>query len=169
MHGVQRPAKIVNYRSMGATPLILGLGLTVGTVAALGLTLVASVRRRRQLHGDAADARLHGAPAESERGLAIKRRRGDRAGGRGAARDRRREVPVGSLRHQHLRRARPTVPALAIVAIALGALGVGNLVAAIAGPASRPVRRRRRCMRTESDTRHKASAMDRDDRFGWCP
>ena len=45
---VQRPAEIVNYRSMGSTPLILGLGLTAGAVAALGLTLVASVRRRRR-------------------------------------------------------------------------------------------------------------------------
>ena len=46
--GVQRPAEIVNYRSMGSTPLVLGLGLTVGALAALGLTLVASVRRRRR-------------------------------------------------------------------------------------------------------------------------
>ena len=59
------------------------------------------------LHGHVADARLHGPPATGERGLAIQRRRGDRARGRGAARDRRREVPVGSLRHQHLRRAQP--------------------------------------------------------------
>ena len=48
VYGVQRPAEIVNYRSMGATPLILGLGLTAGAVTALGLTLVASVRRRRR-------------------------------------------------------------------------------------------------------------------------
>jgi putative ABC transport system permease protein len=46
--GVQRPAEIVNYRSMGATPAILGIGLAAGAVAALGLTLVASVRRRRR-------------------------------------------------------------------------------------------------------------------------
>ncbi|HEY6426830.1 MAG TPA: FtsX-like permease family protein, partial [Acidimicrobiales bacterium] len=46
--GVQRPAEIVNYRSMGATPAILGLALAGGAVAALGLTLVASVRRRRR-------------------------------------------------------------------------------------------------------------------------
>jgi putative ABC transport system permease protein len=44
----QRPAEIVSYRSMGVTPLILGLGLTAGAVTALGLTLVASVRRRRR-------------------------------------------------------------------------------------------------------------------------
>jgi hypothetical protein len=44
----QRPAEIVNYRSMGAMPSVLAGGLAVGAVAALGLTLVASVRRRRR-------------------------------------------------------------------------------------------------------------------------
>jgi hypothetical protein len=43
-----RPAEIVNYRSMGTTPSILGGGLVIGAVAALGLTLLASVRRRRR-------------------------------------------------------------------------------------------------------------------------
>ena len=46
--GPQRPAEIVNYRSMGTTPGLLAGGLAVGAVAALGLTLVASVRRRRR-------------------------------------------------------------------------------------------------------------------------
>ena len=45
---VQRPAEIVNYRSMGAMPAILASGLAAGAVAGLGLTLVASVRRRRR-------------------------------------------------------------------------------------------------------------------------
>ena len=45
---VQRPAEIVNYRSMGTVPTILAGGVAAGTVAALGLTLVASVRRRRR-------------------------------------------------------------------------------------------------------------------------
>jgi hypothetical protein len=44
----QRPAEIVNYRSMGAMPVILAGGLAAGAVAALGFTLVASVRRRRR-------------------------------------------------------------------------------------------------------------------------
>ncbi len=44
---VQRPAQIVNYRSMGLTPLLLAIGLAAGATIALGLTLVASVRRRR--------------------------------------------------------------------------------------------------------------------------
>jgi hypothetical protein len=46
--GVQRPAQIVNYRSIGSTPVILAVGLAAGAIAALGLTLAASVRRRRR-------------------------------------------------------------------------------------------------------------------------
>jgi len=45
---VQRPAEIVNYRTMGSTPAFLGVGLAAGAVVALGLTLIASVRRRRR-------------------------------------------------------------------------------------------------------------------------
>ncbi len=44
---VQRPAEIVNYRSMGDTPAYLGAALAAGAVVALGLTLMTSVRRRR--------------------------------------------------------------------------------------------------------------------------
>lgn len=46
--GVQRPAQIVNYRTIGSTPLVLAVGLALGAVVALGLTLGASVRRRRR-------------------------------------------------------------------------------------------------------------------------
>jgi hypothetical protein len=46
--GVQHPAEIVNYRSIGATPALLASGLALGAVVALGLALVASVRRRRR-------------------------------------------------------------------------------------------------------------------------
>jgi hypothetical protein len=45
---VQRPAEIVNYQSTGATPAVLATGLAAGALAALGLTLAASVRRRRR-------------------------------------------------------------------------------------------------------------------------
>jgi hypothetical protein len=43
---VQYPAEIENYRVMGATPVILALGLALGAIVALGLSLIASVRRR---------------------------------------------------------------------------------------------------------------------------
>ena len=45
---ILRPAEIVNYRSLGTTPAVLGGALAAGAVAALSLTLVASVRRRRR-------------------------------------------------------------------------------------------------------------------------
>ena len=45
---VQRPAQIINYGSLGTTPLLLGAALGVGAAAALGITLVTSVRRRRR-------------------------------------------------------------------------------------------------------------------------
>ncbi len=45
---VQRPAEIVNYQSTGATPALLASGLAAGAIVALGLTLAASVRRRRR-------------------------------------------------------------------------------------------------------------------------
>ena len=131
--GVERPAEIVNYHSMGATPLILGLGLTVGAVTALGLTLVASVRRRRR---SMAMLRTLGFTGRQLRasvawqssvavviGLVI-------------------GVPLGIVAGRFLWDLfatniyvvpSPTVPALAIVAIAFGALVLGNLVAAIPG------------------------------------
>ena len=45
---VQYPAEIENYQSIGATPALLAAGLAAGAVIALGLTLMASVRRRRR-------------------------------------------------------------------------------------------------------------------------
>jgi hypothetical protein len=45
---VQYPAEIENYRSIGVTPVLLAAGLAAGAVVALGLTLTASVRRRRR-------------------------------------------------------------------------------------------------------------------------
>ena len=46
--GALRPAQIVNYRTIGSTPVILAVGLAAGAIIALGLTLAASVRRRRR-------------------------------------------------------------------------------------------------------------------------
>jgi hypothetical protein len=45
---VLRPAEIADYRAVGATPSILAGILAVGAMGGLGLTLVASVRRRRR-------------------------------------------------------------------------------------------------------------------------
>lgn len=45
---VLRPAEIINYRSMSATPTLLALALCVGAVIALTMTLLSSVRRRRR-------------------------------------------------------------------------------------------------------------------------
>jgi hypothetical protein len=46
--GVQRPAEIVNYGTIGAAPAILASALALGAIVALALTLVALVRRRRR-------------------------------------------------------------------------------------------------------------------------
>jgi hypothetical protein len=43
----QKPAEILSYQSLGTTPILLSGALAVGAIVALGLTLVASVRRRR--------------------------------------------------------------------------------------------------------------------------
>jgi hypothetical protein len=45
---VQRPAQIVNYRSASGPAIILSLALALGAIGALGLTLFASVHRRRR-------------------------------------------------------------------------------------------------------------------------
>jgi ABC-type antimicrobial peptide transport system permease subunit len=46
--GVQRPAEIVDYRTVGAIPSAIGLVLSLGAAVALALALIASVRRRRR-------------------------------------------------------------------------------------------------------------------------
>ena len=46
--GIQRPAQIVNYRSMGTTQVLLAGSLALAAVVALGLALAASVRRCRR-------------------------------------------------------------------------------------------------------------------------
>lgn len=45
---VQRPAQIVHYESMGATPAVLGGVLVLAAVVSLGLALASGVRRRRR-------------------------------------------------------------------------------------------------------------------------
>jgi hypothetical protein len=45
---VQRPAQIVDYRTIGTTPVLLAAALALGAVGALAVTLITSVRRRRR-------------------------------------------------------------------------------------------------------------------------
>ena len=142
---VQRPAEIVNYRSMGGIPAILGAALAAGAVAALGLTLVASVRRRsrdlallktlgfthRQLAGAVAwqssVAVLIGTVLGVPLGIIVDGRYGASS-------------PTRSMS------SRPRlVPALTVALIALGALGTGQFVAARSGDDRRPHPDRRSC------------------------
>ncbi len=129
--GVQRPAQIVNYRSIGATPVVLAGGLALGAVVALGLTLTASVRRRRR---DLALLRslgftqrqLSGAIASQSTVVACV---GIVVG-----------IPLGivigrqlwSLFARNINAVPdPTVPVLSVLLVALGALVFANVVAAI--------------------------------------
>jgi hypothetical protein len=131
--GVQRPAQIVNYRSIGATPVVLAGGLALGALVALGLTLTVSVRRRR---GDLALLRslgftqrqLSAAIASQSTVVACV---GILVG-----------VPAGIVIGRQLWTlfARninavpdPTVPVLPVILVALGALVFANVVAAIPG------------------------------------
>jgi putative ABC transport system permease protein len=118
---------------MGSTPLLLGLGLTVGAVTAMGLTLVASVRRRRRSMAMLRALGFTGRQLASSVawqssvavviGLAV-------------------GLPLGIVSGRFLWDVfaeniyvvpSPTVPAIPIIAVAVGALVLGNLVAAIPG------------------------------------
>ena len=136
--GVQRPAEIVDYRSMGTTPAILGASLGAGAVVALGLTLLASVRRRRR---DLALLKTLGftrrqlgltVAVQSTVAVAIGTAIGVPLG-----------IVVGRALWDLFARQisvvpEPTVPALTVVLIVLGALVIANLVALLPGrPAGR--------------------------------
>ena len=130
---VLRPAEIVNYRSLGNVPLYLGVGLAAGSVAALALTLLASVRRRRHdlallktlgftrrqfvatVAWQATIAMVLGAAVGVPAGIALGRWLWDLF-----ARDIH-AVPA------------PVVPALTVALIAVGGVIVANLVALVPG------------------------------------
>jgi hypothetical protein len=131
--GVLRPAEIANYRSIGTLPGLLGGALAVGAVIALGLTLVASVRRRRR------DLALLKALGFTERNLAATVSwQSTVAVGLGIVVG----VPLGivvgrTLWNLFARNIHavplPSVPIVSIVLIAVGALILANVVAAIPG------------------------------------
>jgi FtsX-like permease family len=128
---VQRPAEIVNYRAMGTTPAILGAVLAAGAVIALGLTLVASVRRRQR------DLALLRTLGFTRRQLAVTVAwQASIAVGIGTIVG----IPLGIVvgrslwdlfAHEISVVPAPTVPVSAIVLIAIGGIVLGNLVAAL--------------------------------------
>ncbi len=128
-----RPVEIANYRTVGTTPALLAAVLAAGALGALGLTLVASVRQRRrqfavlkalgftqrQLAASVAwqssVAALVGVVVGVPAGIALGRWLWTLfADG------------ISAVPH-------PTVPALSIALVALGAVVFANLVALVPG------------------------------------
>ncbi len=131
--GVLRPAEIANYRSIGTLPGLLGGALATGAVIALGLTLVASVRRRRR---DLALLKTLGF-TQSQLAATVAWQ-ATVAVGLGIVVG----VPLGIVLGRSLWNLfaadihavpLPSVPILSIVLIALAALVLANVVAAIPG------------------------------------
>lgn len=134
--GVQRPAQIVDYRSVGAAPVVLSIGLALGAIVALGLTLRASVRRRRrdlavlkslgftqrQLAGAVAWQATVSALVAVVIGIPL-----GLAGGRALWTQFAHTLDVVP---------DPTVPILSVVLVAVGAFLFSNLVAALPGRAA---------------------------------
>lgn len=131
--GVQRPAEIVNYGTIGVTPTLLATALAGAAFIALGLTLTASVRRRRRdlallktlgfTHRQLAGAVAWQASISAAIGIVV-------------------GVPIGiaagrslwTLFAQEIYAVpKPTVPVLSVVLVALGTLVLANLVAAVPG------------------------------------
>jgi ABC-type antimicrobial peptide transport system permease subunit len=130
---VQRPAEIINYRSLGTTPALLGGALAVGAAFAFGLTLISSVRRRRH------EVALLKTLGFTRRQLAaVVAWQSSVAVAIGVVVG----VPVGIVfgrwlwdlfAHNIDVVPAPTVPVMSIVLIALAALVLANLVAAVPG------------------------------------
>jgi ABC-type antimicrobial peptide transport system permease subunit len=130
---VQRPAEIINYRSLGATPALLGGALAIGAASAFGLTLISSVRRRRR------DVALLKTLGFTRRQLAaVVAWQSTVAVAVGVVVG----VPVGVVfgrwlwdlfAHNIDVVLSPTVPVASILLIALAALVLANLVAAVPG------------------------------------
>jgi hypothetical protein len=136
VYGVLLPAEIINYKTMGSIPTFLAAGLAAGAVFGLGLTLTASVRRRRHdlallkalgfthrqlfvtVGWQATVSAVIGTIVGLPLGIALGRSLWDLFA---------RElfvIPASS------------VPVLAIVLVAVGAIVLANLVAAVPGRAA---------------------------------
>ena len=131
--GVQRPAEIVDYRTIGVTPTLLVSGLALGAITALALVLIASVRQRRR------DLALLKTIGFTERQLAsavawqasVAALVGIVAG-----------VPVGIVvgrwlwvlfAQQIYAVPEPTVPVFSLILIGVGTLLLANIAAAVPG------------------------------------
>jgi len=134
--GVQHPAQIVSYRSIGSTPVILAVGLAAGAIIALGLTLAASVRRRRR------DLALLKELGFTQRQLAAAVAwQATLTAAVGAVFG----IPLGVVSGRQLWTPfahnlnavpDPTVPGLSVLLVGVGALVFANLVAALPGRAA---------------------------------
>jgi len=131
--GVQRPAEIVNYRTVGDTPALLASALTVAAIVALGLTLAASVRRRRR------DLALLKTLGFTQRQLATTVAwQASVAAVIGVVVGLPLGIAVGRwlwtlFARQIYAVPHPTVPVLSMLLVALGVLVFANLVAALPG------------------------------------
>jgi hypothetical protein len=131
--GVQYPAEIENYRSIGATPAALALALAAGAVVALAFTLSASVRKRRR---DLAMLRALGFTGRQLRTVVVWQASVNGLVGVVAG------LPIGiflgrwlwTLFARHIDAVpEPTVPVLSIILVALATMVLANIVAAIPG------------------------------------
>jgi putative ABC transport system permease protein len=133
VQSVLYPAEIENYRTIGVIPDLLALSLALGAVVALGLTLIASVHRRRR---DLALLRTLGFTGRQL--LSAVAWQASVAGAIGAIFG----IPLGILAGRWLWTLfansiyavpRPTVPAVPLIIVALSAMVLANVVAALPG------------------------------------
>jgi ABC-type antimicrobial peptide transport system permease subunit len=133
VQSVLYPAEIENYRTIGIIPDLLALALALGAVVALGLTLIASVNRRRR---DLALLRTLGFTGRQL--LSAVAWQASVAGAVGAIFG----IPLGILAGRWLWTLfanniyavpRPTVPFIPLVIVAFAALVLANVVAALPG------------------------------------
>jgi hypothetical protein len=131
--GVQYPAEIENYRTIGDTPAVLALALAAGAMAALGFTLSTSVRRRRR---DLAMLRALGFTGGQLRSVVVWQASANGLVGVVAG------VPIGillgrwlwTLFARHIDAVpEPTVPVLSVVIVAAVTMVLVNVVAARPG------------------------------------